>query len=134
MKRPLDQDADALEQDPVWELLRQSPRHQPRPSFVDDTLRRARLDGSPKPWWQRLPLALGARGGLGAATAALVLALNDPETPSPAAPPLVDHPPATAAETDLAALDELLHQETLQVAARHPEAFSDVELVALLSH
>lgn len=122
-----------LEQDPVWDLLRQSPRAEARPSFVDDVLRAARLEAARPPWWQRFRLPLAA-GGLTAAAAAVALALTLPNHGPEAAAPVAGNPATPAAVGNgFDELDEALRTETLLVAAEHPSEFSDDELVTLLT-
>jgi hypothetical protein len=124
MNREPQQDAN----DPVWELLRQSPRRQAGPRFVDDTLRAARLAGRPEPWWQRLrvPLSLGGLATAGTAALAVFLITRQPD---PAAEPSIATAPTTES---LEVLDDLVRTEALSVAADYPAEFTDAELVSLL--
>ncbi len=125
-RKPLITD-DSWEHDAVWKLLDQAPPARPRPSFVDDTVRAARLAGQPESWWKRLfspaPLA-----GLATATAALaftVISLTAPDS----------KPADLAASFDTeqaAAIQEIAETETLLAAVDHLEDFSDHELVSLI--
>lgn len=122
-------ESESLDQDPLWDLLRQSPRAEVRPSFVDDVLRAARLETARPPWWQRFRLPLAA-GGLAAAAAAVALAFTLPKAaPQPSVPLTGTATPAEGFDD----LDEALRTETLLVAAENPADFSDAELVALLT-
>lgn len=120
---------DDLENDPLWDLLRESPAAEPSPWFVDDVVRAARLQPARKSWWERLRLPL-AFGTLAAATAAVALVVL-PGAPPAAAPTTVADQAADPAP--FAALEETLRTEVLVAAAEHPDSFSDAELVALLT-
>jgi hypothetical protein len=118
------------EEDPLWSLLRQSPTRRASGSFVDDTLRTARLAeaAAAESWWRKIRKPLGFGGLATAATAVVTLALmshfaSDP-TP-PAAPVAQDSP-------SLEALDEWVKTEALSVAAEDPSQFTDAELVSLM--
>ncbi|MGB1130583.1 MAG: hypothetical protein ACPG4K_11080, partial [Haloferula sp.] len=122
---------DPIEKDPVWDLLRQAPRQEASPRFVDDVVRAARLAGQPQPWWKHfaLPLSLG---GLTAATAAVAIAfLVNQQPDAPAGPEIVVNPPVQTDES-LEVLEELLVAEALLVAAENPSEFTDAELVSLI--
>jgi hypothetical protein len=115
------------DQDPIWELLRQSPAHRPGPRFVDDTLRAARLAES-TPWWKKiaLPLALGSLAT--AATAIVIGMVFIPSGPAPHQPVTV----STASTLD--DLDELVITQAVHYAAENPGEFTDVELVSLIAY
>lgn len=115
--------------DPIWALLRQSPRPQAGPRFVDDTVRTARLAGGTVPWWRRLwvPLSLGGLATAGTAALAVFLISQQPDTPAEA--PVVQTPPSSES---LDLLDDLVRTEALRVAAEYPSEFTDAELVSLL--
>jgi hypothetical protein len=115
------------DQDPIWELLRQSPAHRPGPRFVDDTLRAARLAES-TPWWKKiaLPLALGSLAT--AATAIVIGMVFIPSGPAPQQPVTV----STASTLD--DLDELVITQAVHYAAENPGEFTDVELVSLIAY
>lgn len=118
--------------DPVWDLLRQVPRRDAGPRFVDDTVRAARLSTAAEPWWRRLwvPLSLGGLATAGTAALAVFLITQQPE--SPEAVPIVDvTPPATES---LDVLDDLARTEALSVAADYPAQFTDAELVSLITY
>lgn len=115
--------------DPVWQLLRQSPMAEPRPGFTDDVLRAARLAAARTPWWKRFALPLA--GVSIAATAAIALAVIAPDEPP--APPAQLAGASSDPEPSLESLDELVRTETLLLAAENPSEFSDGELVALLA-
>lgn len=119
--------------DPIWELLRQSPRRLAGPRFVDDTLRATRL-ASPPPlsWWHRLwlPLSLGGLATVVTAVFTLFIISQNPEPPS--APPITGN--QAPFDESLAVLDDLVRTEVLSLAADHPANFTDAELVSLISY
>lgn len=115
--------------DPLWDLLRQAPRRQAGPRFVDDTVRAARLSGRGDSWWKRLwlPVSLGGLATAGTAALAVFLILRQPDVP---VNPVVVHPPAAAESLDV--LDDIVRAEALSVAAEFPSRFTDAELVSLI--
>ncbi|MCH7228384.1 hypothetical protein [Haloferula sp. A504] len=118
--------------DPLWDLLRQSPRHQAGPRFVDDTVRAARLAGSQQPWWRRVWVPLSLGGLATAATAAVAIFVISQQQDAQEAPALVGTtPPAT--ET-LDVLDDMVRTEALLIAADYPSEFTDAELVSLITY
>jgi len=121
MKR--DSSTGDLDQDPVWDLLRQSPSLRPGPSFAADVVRAARLKKSAAPWWSRawIPASIGA-----AALVAVVLTLQAPS--ESAAPGLSTLP----AEAPFADLQENYEAEVLLAASEHLADYSDEELVAMI--
>lgn len=129
MKRDHESNPEAWEKDPVWDLLRQSPSLEARPSFTDDVVRAARLEPAPQAWWKRfaLPIAVGGLTTAATAVIAIALLIQQPAIETP----IVE---VTPAESPLAALDEALRTEALLVAADHPADFSDAELVALIAY
>jgi hypothetical protein len=129
MKRDQDSTPEAWEKDPLWDLLRQSPTVEPRPSFTDDVVRAARLESASQPWWKRFAVPLGI-GGLTAAAATIALLMSI-QPPSPDAQIVEVSPPEAPS---LEALDEALRTETLVAAADYPADFSDAELVALITY
>jgi hypothetical protein len=126
MKR--DSSTDDWEQDPVWDLLRQSPSPRPGPDFTAKVLRAARLERATPPWWSRrwIPVSFGAALAAGAALLAVMLA---PESPLPPAEPAVALLPA---DPSLADLQENYETEVLLAASEHLGDFSDEELVAMI--
>ena len=129
MKRNHDSNSEAWEKDPVWDLLRQSPRVEVRSSFTDDVVRAARLEPKPQTWWQRfaLPITVGGLSTAATAAIAIMLLVQQPEVQTP----IVE---VTPTAPSLEALDEVLRTEALLVAADHPADFSDAELVALIAY
>jgi hypothetical protein len=121
MKR--DSSTGDLDQDPVWDLLRQSPSRRPGPNFAADVVRAARLEKAAAPWWSRpwIPASIGAT-----ALAAVVLSL---QAPSESAPPRGGTP---AADASFADLQENYEAEVLLAASEHLADFSDEELVAMI--
>lgn len=132
MNRNDDSNPDSWEKDPVWDLLRQSPTAEARPSFANDVVRAARLQPEPRPWWKRfaLPLAVGGLSTAATAALAVFLILQQPEPQDPGAS--VAHNPT--ASSSLETLDEVVRTEALLVAAENPSEFSDAELVALIGY
>ena len=144
--------------DPVWDLLRQSSRPTPSAQFIDEAVKTARLEAqdgssvdnpaSESIWWRQLfswQTGLTVGGSVAAAAAAVVLliiAINDPAPQSsqsasnPAATdPEGTHQPSSQSPTGtLEILDDSVATETLSFAADHPDAFSDAELVSLIIH
>ena len=87
-------DHENIDQDPVWDLLRQAPRKEASPRFVDDVVRAARLSERDTPWWKRMGLPLAVGGLTTAATAAIValLVFNQPAA-TPGGTGVVSNPP-----------------------------------------
>lgn len=117
-----------IDQDPVWDLLRQAPRREASPRFVDDVVRAARLAGQEQPWWKRYALPLSLGGLTTAATAVIVAMLLANQPVSTTSPEVVISPPAESLEV----LDDLVRSEALLIAAENPSKFSDAELVSLI--
>lgn len=124
----MNHEQDPIDQDPVWDLLRQTPRKEASPRFVDDVVRAARLSGQEKPWWKRfaLPLSLG---GLTTAATAAIIAMAIMKQPTGVTSPEVV---VTPAAESLEVLDDIVRSEALLVAAEYPSEFSDAELVSLI--
>ena len=131
MKRDHDSKPEEWEKDPVWDLLRQTPSVEPRPSFTDDVVRAARLEPAAQPWWKRFALPLAVGGLTTAATAAAIAILMTVQQPAIEAPIVEVSPPEASS---LEALDEALRTEALVAAADYPADFSDAELVALIAY
>jgi len=118
-----------LENDPVWELVDQASTASPSPTFVQDTLRRARLEGqTTTPWWRKVlspkPLMVSAAAAC-AAIAVLVSLDPDPVSESLTADSAVP-------TTEYVALEDALANELLVAAAEDPSLISDGELLTLL--
>ncbi|MEN8737943.1 MAG: hypothetical protein ABF332_08640 [Akkermansiaceae bacterium] len=130
MKAQFPRDFDEeLDGDAVWDLLANSPTSAPSPTFVQDTLRRTRLEADlSKPWWQALlspKLILGSTIATCAAVA-LMISLNG-TTPQ--------EPPAIADETAIEEWNELedaVANELLVGVTKDPSLLSDEEIVALI--
>lgn len=118
-----------LDGDTVWDLLENSPTSEAPATFVQDTLRRARLEAdSAKPWWQALLSPKLILGTTVAACAAftLVISLDDPAPQ--AEPSLADDP--TAEEWN--ELEDAVANELLVGVTEDPSLLSDEEIVALI--
>ncbi|MGC6425451.1 MAG: hypothetical protein ACON5H_00465 [Akkermansiaceae bacterium] len=133
MKDHLPHDFDEeLDGDTVWELLKDCPSSQasPNPTFVQDTLRRARLEPfSAKPWWQALlspKLILGTTMAACAAITLVVSLLNGP--PVQPEPSLADE----AASVEWNELEDAVANELLVGVTEDPSLLSDEEIVALI--
>lgn len=122
---------DPIDQDPIWDLLRQAPRREASPRFVDDVVRAARLAGQPQPWWKRLALPLSV-GGLTTAAAAITIAVLLNQQPGVTEGPDVAAAPPVEPTESLEVLDDLVASEALLVAAENPSEFTDAELVSLI--
>jgi hypothetical protein len=134
-----------LENDAVWNLLEDATSRDPSPRFVQDTLRRARLDNETSScrnpsWWKSLlapkSLLLGASG---AAVAALAIVLSLPSNPVTPEEKIAAAPGSSRVElTDTAAiqdwddLEDSVAYELLSGAAEDPTLLSDGEIVTLL--
>lgn len=125
----MNHEQDPIDQDPVWDLLRQAPTKEASPRFVDDVVRAARLAGQEKPWWKRFALPLSLGGLATAATAVVVAMVVMNNQPASVPPSEVVIAPATES---LEVLDDLVRSEALLVAAENPSQFSDAELVSLI--
>ena len=116
-----------LTNDPVWDLLRQSPAVSVSPAFADRVVRAAReADHEVSPFWKRSYTAITAVAGMAAALtiAAVILFLPEP------AATVVEHKPEPV--DAFATLDEVANQEMLLAATDHLGEFSDTELVSLI--
>ncbi len=119
---------DPLENDPIWDLLRQSPARQAGPRFLDDTLRAARL-AQPDPWWKKIALPLTFRvlaSGVTAVALTFVLLHNPPQ-------PVGRGAVIVTTQDSLEVLDEHLRTEAIEIAADNPADFTDAELVSLIA-
>jgi UDP-N-acetylglucosamine:LPS N-acetylglucosamine transferase len=122
--------SDSLEKDPLWDLLRESPAPEVRPTFVTDTLRAARLAGQ-ETWWSRFRLpVLTSSFGLSAAAAAVVcvLALHTQH------PDVIGHSVVVQQSKSPASLTEvqdIIQTEALVAASDHLNEYSDAELASL---
>lgn len=122
-----DQETEDMSQDPLWDLLRQSPSVPVSSGFADRVVLAARrADAEVLPFWTRGRAVLASAAAAAAAlvTAAVLVSLPDP------APTLVQHTPDQA--DAFAPLDEVASQEMLLAATDHLGEFSDTELVTLI--
>jgi hypothetical protein len=125
-----DFDAD-LEDDVVWNLLDDVTATDPPPRFVQETLRRIRLeeDNRKSRWWTVLFAPKPLIGIAGAALATIVIAISLPSGPSPSHRLIAETPQVTE---DFDQLEDTFATELLSGAAEDPTLLSDEEIVALL--
>lgn len=101
-------------------------------TFVQDTLRRTRLEVSsaPTPWWKSIlsPKLLLGTSAAALAAIALVFSLNTP-TPKVAPSVVIDTDPPTEEWNDL---EDTLASELLVSVTEEPSLLSDEEIVALI--
>ena len=117
-----------LEQDPVWELLRQSPSLRPGPNFAANVARAARLEEPAKPWWSKLWIPASIGGALAGAAALVAVVLTLQTGTNPVGPEIT----TTAPDSSLADLQENYETEVLLAASDHLGDYSDEELVAMI--
>lgn len=125
---PHDFDED-LDGDAIWDLLENSSSSEPSPVFVQDTLRRTRLEADvTKPWWQSLlsPKMILGTTIASCAAIALVISLKNP-TPQP------DSSIADKSTTEeWNELEDAVANELLVGVTEDPTLLSDEEIVALI--
>ena len=125
---PHDFDED-LDGDAIWDLLENSSSSEPSPVFVQDTLRRTRLEADvAKPWWQSLlsPKMILGTTIASCAAIALVISLKNP-TPQP------DSSIADKSTTEeWNELEDAVANELLVGVTEDPTLLSDEEIVALI--
>ncbi len=126
MKRTPHQTDESFENDRVWELLDQSPPAAPTAHFTSDTVRLARLEGQPEPWWKKL-ISPAPIAGLATATAAVALAVVLLTGPQNDPAPVVDYT-SPQAET----IQDIAETEMLIAASDNLQEFSDEELICLI--
>ena len=127
-----DFDAD-LEQDAVWNLLGESTPADPSPRFVQDTLRKVRLDeAAPEKavWWKSLLFSKPLIGITGAALAAVAVFVSLPTTQD--SPETITNTTPEVIDDWQSDLHDAVAVELLSSAAEDPTLFTDEEIVALL--
>ena len=122
------------ERDALWALLGESKQVQPGSRFVDDTLRRIRLeDGRKAGGWMsffKSPLgALASAGGLVTACLILAFTLVPDQTPKEQ---IAEQDTVVEEIEPLDELGEELEDELLSLALDSPSLFSDDELIELI--
>lgn len=128
-----------LERDSVWNLVDDATSYSPSPRFMQDTLRRARLETqTSSSWWEailatnspaRFCCWVGASVASSAAVAAVAFTIA--LQPDPIHPPTAAAiPPAKAVEWD--GLEDALASQLLEMAAEESSLLSDDEIVTLL--
>ncbi|MEN8774746.1 MAG: hypothetical protein ABF379_08540 [Akkermansiaceae bacterium] len=120
-----------LDNDAVWNLLDDATLIDPSPRFVQDTLRRVRLEESMKKssWWKALSAHKPLVGVVGATLAAVAIVISLPSDPIPADGPVAATPQAAE---DFDQLEDTFATELLSGAAEDPTLLSDEEIVTLL--
>lgn len=121
-----------LESDAIWNVLAEATELEPSPAFLQDTLRRARLEPASLPWWKSLTprrIWTASFATLGTAAAVVALIISFPSDPTPVERTTSVEPTAPAQWTEL---EDALASEVLTEAAENPAMFSDQEIVALL--
>ncbi len=121
-----------FENDPIWPALEHATNTQPSPQFVDQTLRRVRIESHrPSPWWKSLfsPKPLITAGALAVLALAAVPLLTDTPNPTPA-PIAKNH--SNLDDTSSNELEDTLASAFLAQAVEDPELFSDQEIVSLI--
>ncbi|MBK1881375.1 hypothetical protein JIN85_03045 [Luteolibacter pohnpeiensis] len=126
---------DSWENDAVWMLLDQATPQSPSARFVDDTVREARLEGSPSPWWRQLfgPLQMGIAGTVTAAAAVAIgifVVSKSPTAPAPV--PVAKQVVINPASANIAAIEDIAETEVLISAVDRMDDYSDHELVTLI--
>jgi hypothetical protein len=123
-----------LHDDPIWDLLRQSPGVQASPQFADRVMRQIRTQeatalGGMAAWWQRFfaPKVLWSCGAAAAIALGSYVAVT--LVPEPQGTLVVQHD-----VDEFASLEEVANQELLLAATDHLNDFSDTELVSLISY
>ncbi len=116
-----------VSQDPVWDLLRQSPAPTVSPVFADRVMRAVRQgEVRSQPFWARSYAVVGSVAAMAAALTIAAVIFFLPETTQS----VVEHRPEPA--DAFATLDEVANQEMLLAATDHLGEFSDTELVSLI--
>ncbi len=119
-----------LDGDAIWNLVDKASVNQPSPTFVQDTLRRARLAEPEKTsWCQKLLSPVGLLGASSAAIACVALIFTLNSEPAAVTPEIVKQSTPTQEWSEL---EDALASELLVSASEDPSLFSDAELVALL--
>jgi len=121
-----------LESDAIWDLLADATPGEPSSRFLQDTLRRARLEPASRPWWKSLTtrrIWTVSLATTGTAAAVIALIISFPSDPPPVEQTTSIQPTAPAQWTEL---EDALASEVLTEAAENPSLFSDQEIVALL--
>ena len=125
-----DFDAD-LEDDAVWNLLGDATPTELPPRFVNETLRRIRLeeDIQKSRWWKVVFAPKPLIGAAGAALATIAIVISLPSDPSPSNRTIAETPQINE---DFDQLEDSFATELLSGAAEDPTLLSDEEIIALL--
>ena len=125
-----DFDAD-LEDDVVWNLLDDATPTELSPRFVNETLRRIRLeeDIQKSRWWKVVFAPKPLIGAAGAALATIAIVISLPSDPSPSNRTISETPQINE---DFDQLEDSFATELLSGAAEDPTLLSDEEIIALL--
>ena len=103
----------------------------PPPRFVEETLRRLRLEEDKRKsrWWKLIFAPKPLIGAAGAALAAVAIVISLPSDPSPSNKTISETPQINE---DFDQLEDSFATELLSGAAEDPTLLSDEEIVALL--
>lgn len=125
-----DFDAD-LEDDVVWNLLDDATPTELPPGFVNETLRRIRLeeDIQKSRWWKVVFAPKPLIGAAGAALATIAIVISLPSDPAPSNRTISETPQINE---DFDQLEDSFATELLSGAAEDPTLLSDEEIIALL--
>jgi hypothetical protein len=125
-----DFDAD-LEDDVIWNLIDDASPADPPPRFVEETLRRVRLeeDKQKSQWWKLIFAPKPLIGTAGVALATIVIVISLPSDPSTSNRTIAETPQINE---DFDQLEDSFATELLSGAAEDPTLLSDEEIVALL--
>jgi len=110
-----------VEGDALWDMLGKAPQTAASPTFVQNTVRAARLSQAEStPLWKKLMIPAIAAPALAVVVIGLFLSQPNSESPS------------SLAQQDHAESADWLDNALLASAAERPELFSDEELVSLV--
>ncbi len=133
MKSPLHSDHDPkLDDDTVWGLINQTPAQKASPTFIQDTLRRARLESqeTPQAWWKQLFSAKPLAGITATAFAIVYFGIFFASTKM-GSKEITQSPETSSDELEIL-VEEALASELLLTASEDQSLFSDEEILALL--
>ncbi len=118
-----------VENDALWNLLDHGSQPAASPTFLQNTLREARIQGQNKTAWWKQNIIPKFLVGSAVATCAIVVAFNFMSPQTISAPGLAQQPPAKETENPL---EEALAHELLAAASTDPDLLTDGEILELL--